>query len=187
MPRSCDKISDTVVFGIPRSASSSHTVSHWSLLIATHTHSTFSGVLLVTGLPECGSLSIDSWPSLKHMCHTRICTALIASPPKAFWFIQIVSGEECSSLTQNWMQIRCSICSVILNVMDTQYICSLNAVHHPHWLVQWSCYFSHMHTPVHSTWLPGYMDVMQIVLVILTMAELFPDRPHKMAQNEMKW
>ena len=33
MPRSCIKISDTVVFGIPRSASSSHTVSHWSVMI----------------------------------------------------------------------------------------------------------------------------------------------------------
>ena len=31
--------------------------------------------------------------------------------------------------------------------------------------------------PVHSPWLPGYIDV-QIVLVILTMAGLFLDRPH---------
>ena len=53
----------TVVLGIPRSASSSRTVSHWSLLIAAHTGSTFSGVLLAAGLPECGSLSTDSWPS----------------------------------------------------------------------------------------------------------------------------
>ena len=41
------KISDTVICGIPRSASSSRTVSRRSLLIAAHTHSTFSGVLLV--------------------------------------------------------------------------------------------------------------------------------------------
>ena len=33
LPRSCIKISDTVVFGIPRSASSSHTASRQSLLI----------------------------------------------------------------------------------------------------------------------------------------------------------
>ena len=63
MLRSCIKILDTVVLGIPRSASSSHTVSHQSLLIAARTHSTFSGVLLAAGLPECGSLSTDSWPS----------------------------------------------------------------------------------------------------------------------------
>ena len=52
MPRSCVKISDTIVFGIPRSASGSHTVSCWSLLIAAGPCPTFSGVLLVAGLPE---------------------------------------------------------------------------------------------------------------------------------------
>ena len=67
MPRSHIKISGTVVFGIPRSASRYFTVSHQSLLIAAHTRSTFSGVLLVAGLPECGSLSTDSQPSLKHL------------------------------------------------------------------------------------------------------------------------
>ena len=108
MPRSCVKISDTVVFGIPRSASSSHTVSCQSLLIAAHPRSTFSGVLLVADLPECGSLSTDSWPSLKCLCHTFICATFIASSPKVFWIIQIVSAEECSCLTQNLMQIHCS-------------------------------------------------------------------------------
>ena len=82
MPRSCIKISDTVVFRISRSASSSHTVSRQSLLIAAHTWSTFSGVLLVPGLPECRSLSTDSWPSLKHLCHTFICTALCNVPER---------------------------------------------------------------------------------------------------------
>ena len=72
VPRSCVKISDTVAFGTPRSASSSHTVSHWSLLIAACTCSTFSGVLLVAGLPECGSLLTDSQPLLKHLGHTFI-------------------------------------------------------------------------------------------------------------------
>ena len=32
--------------------------------------------------------------------------------------------------------------------------------------------------PVHSPWLPGYTDVMQTVLFILTMAGLFPDVSH---------
>ena len=31
--------------------------------------------------------------------------------------------------------------------------------------------------PVRSSWLPGYIDVTQTVLVVLTMAGLFPDRP----------
>ena len=123
MPRSCIKISDTVVFWILRSASSSHNVSHQSLLIAAHTRSTFSGVLLVAGLPEHESLSRDSWPSLKHLCHTFISAALLASSLKAFWIIRIVSVEECSSLMQNLIQIRCSTYSVVLNVTTTQYTC----------------------------------------------------------------
>ena len=126
MPRSCVKVSDTVVFGVPRSASSSHTVGRQSLLIAACTHSTFSGVLLVGGLPEHGSLSTDSWPSLKYLWHTFICAALIASSPKVSWIVWIVSMEECSSLMQNSMQIHCSARLVILNVTATQHTCSLS-------------------------------------------------------------
>ena len=94
----------------------------------------------------------------------------------AFWIIQIVSVEECSSLMQNLRQIHCSACSVILNVVATQYTCSLNSVYHPHWRGQWSHHCSRMHIPVHSPWLPGYIDVEQTVFIILTMAELFLDR-----------
>ena len=35
-----------------------------------------------------------------------------------------------------------------------------------------------MHVPVPSPWLPGYINVVQTVPVILTMAGLFLDRPH---------
>ena len=35
-----------------------------------------------------------------------------------------------------------------------------------------------MHIPVHSPWLPGYVDVGQTVLVVLTMVGLFLDRPY---------
>ena len=84
----------------------------------------------------------------------------------AFWIIQIVSTEEGSSLMQNLMQIHYSTCLVILNMRATQYRCSLNVIHHPHWLVQWSCHCSCMHFPVHCPWLPGYIDVTQTVLVI---------------------
>ena len=173
MPRSCVKISDIVVFGIPRSASSSHTAGGWSLLIAACTCSACSGVLTFAGLPERGSLSTDSWPSLKCLCHTFICTALIASSLKAFWIIQIVSMEECSSLTQNLMQIHCSVHSGILNVMATQYTGSLNGVYCPHWLAQWSHHCSHMHIPVHSPWLPRYINVTQTILIKLTVSGFF--------------
>ena len=66
----------------------------------------------------------------------------------AFWIIEIVSVEECSSLTQNLTQIFCSTCSVILYAMATQYTCSLNSVYHPHWPVQWSRHCSCMCIPV---------------------------------------
>ena len=84
MPRSCIKISHTE-FGIPRSASYSHIIICWYLLIADHTCSTFSGFLLVSGFPEHGSLSTDSGASMKHFCHTFICATLIATSPKTFW------------------------------------------------------------------------------------------------------
>ena len=75
----------------------------------------------------------------------------------AFWITWIVSVEECSSLTQNLMQIHCSTCSVILNGMATQYTCSLNGVYCHYWPIQWSHHCSHMCIPVHCPWLPGYI------------------------------
>ena len=36
---------------------------------------------------------------------------------------------------------------------------------------------SYMHIPVHSPWLPGYIDVTQTILLILIMDGFFPDRP----------
>ena len=65
--------------------------------------------------------------------------------------------------------------SVILNVTATQYTCPLNSIYHPHWIVQWSRHCLCMCIPVHSPWLPGYTDV---VLIILIMAAFFPYRPH---------
>ena len=35
-----------------------------------------------------------------------------------------------------------------------------------------------MRIPVHSPWLPGYVDVEQTVLALLTMAGPFLDRPY---------
>ena len=73
--------------------------------------------------------------------------------------------------------------SVILNTMATQSTCSLNSVYRPHWLVQWSRHCSHTCIPVHSPWLPGYIDVMQTILITLTMAGLFLDTP-RISLNE---
>ena len=63
---------------------------------------------------------------------------------------------------------------VILNATATQYTCSLSGVHHPHWLVQGSHHCSCMGIPVHSPWLPGYINALQTILVIVTMAGFFP-------------
>ena len=95
----------------------------------------------------------------------------------AFWIIQIVPVEECSSWMQNLGQIRCSTRSVVLNTTTTQYTRSLNNVYYPHWLVRWSHLCSRMHIPAHSPWLPRCFDIVQTVLIISTMAGLFPDRP----------
>ena len=96
----------------------------------------------------------------------------------AFCLIQIVSMEEGSSVTQNLMQIRCSTCSVILNATATPDTCSLTSISHPYWLIEWSHHCSHMRLPAHSLWIPGYINVTQNVLIILTIAGLFLDRPH---------
>ena len=111
-PRSCVKISDS--FWNPRSASSSHTISHWSL-IAARTRS------------EYGSLSTDSQPSLKHLCHTFIHAVLTALSLKAFWIIQIGMFK----LNAKFDADHCSACSVILNATATQCTCSVNGVYHP--------------------------------------------------------
>ena len=110
-------------------------------------------------------------------CHDKATNhqLLIAA---AFWIIWIVSVKECSSLTQNLIQIHCSTHSDILNVMATQYTCSLNGIYHPHWPIQWSHHCSCICTPVHSPWLLVCINVVQTILIISTMAGLFPDRPH---------
>ena len=42
------------------------------------------------------------------------------------------------------------------------------------------------HSPVHSPWLPGYMDATQTILVVLTMAGNFPDRPLYVCLMQLK-
>ena len=63
---------------------------------------------------------------------------------------------------------------IILNVMVTQYTCSLRGVYHPHWLVQRSHHCSCTYIPFHSPRLPGYINVVQTVLIILTMIGHLP-------------
>ena len=172
----CQNLGHSSFWKIPRSASSSHTVSHQSLLIAAPTCSTFSGVLLAAGLPDRGSLSSDSWPSLKWSHFYLHCTHCIISKS----LLNYLNGfhKRIFKLHAKFDADALFYSLRHLNVMATQYTCSLNGVYHPHWLVQWGHHCSHMCIPVHSPWLPGNTGVVQTVLVTLTVAGLFPDRRH---------
>ena len=107
MPRTCLKILGTVFFGIPRSASSSCTVSHQSLLIAAG-HIQHSQVFFIMRAFQNVDHFQQNLTILEAFVPHVICTALIALSLKAFWIIWIVSVEECSSLTQILIQIPCS-------------------------------------------------------------------------------
>ena len=95
----------------------------------------------------------------------------------AFWIIQIVSTEERSSLMQNVMQTRFSTHAVILNGQLHSTDAHSRVSYHPHWLVEWIRHCSRMRIPVHSPCSLGYIGVAQTILIILTVAWLFPDRP----------
>ena len=110
-----------------------------------------------------GTLLWWSCPSaVAHSCH------LLNHPDSFHWGMFRINEEFDADLL---------LYSVILNATATQYTYSLNGIYRPHRLVQWS-HCSHMCTPVHSPWLPGYINVVQTVLVLLTMVGLFPDRPY---------
>ena len=106
-------------------------------------------------LPEKLCTRCDAWAA----CCGDEADNYLLPVAVASCMIWVVSMEGCSRLTQNLMQIHCSIHSVILNVTATQYTCSLNDVYQPHWLVQWSYHCSHMRIPVHFPCLPGYNHV----------------------------
>ena len=169
MPRFFVKISDTVVLGFPDQflVPSLPVVDLCWLSL---THSQCSRVFCLLQATQ----TVDHFQQiLDHLW--SICATLFAS--KTFWIIWIAPTEECSNLMLNLRQIYCSACSVLLNATATQYTSSLSSIYHPHWLVQWSHHCSHMRIPAHSPWLPGYINVMQTIFVILTMVGLLLDRP----------
>ena len=125
----------------------------------------------VGGLSHLGDLMFHkktAWEVMYEWVHCCDETSNHCLPiAAAFWIIQIVSSDECSSLMQNLMQIHCSIHSVILNTTATQYTSSFNGIYRPQWLAQWSHHCSHMRIPVHSPWLLGYINIMQTFLIVL--------------------
>jgi hypothetical protein len=91
-------ISETIVRGIPGASSNSRTVNHRFSLITARKLSTFSGFLLVEGLPERESIFTDSQPSLKRRYYNFIWVSRVESSPRAFLIIQKASADECPDL-----------------------------------------------------------------------------------------
>ena len=106
IPKILFKISQTVVFGIPRSFSNSRKVNWRSPSIASLTRSILSNVFVVEGRPERESLSTDVRPPLKRLYHSFIRALFIHSFPKPFCIIWIVSEVVFPSWKQN-LTCRC--------------------------------------------------------------------------------
>ena len=162
-------------FWVPRSASSSHTISCWSLLISAYTHSTFLGVLLVAGLPILDHFQ-QILDHLWSICATLSFVLLSSHIPESLLNHPNSLCGGMFKLKAIFNAVSLLYSPIHLNVTPTQYTYSLNGFYCPHWLIQWSWHCSCVCIPVYSPWLPGYFDVAQTVLIILTMVGLFTDR-----------
>ena len=100
------KVSQTVVYGIPRSFSSSRTVTRRSPSIASCTLSMFSSIVVSEGRPERGSLITAVRTFVNRLYHSFICVMPILSSTKAFCIISIVFVQLLPRLKQNLMRIR---------------------------------------------------------------------------------
>ena len=170
---------ETIVRGIPRSSSNSPTVNCRFSLIAARTLSTFSGVLLVEGLPGCPSLSTDSQPSFEASVQQFYLNF-------THWFIP-------KRLLNHWNGFHGQMSKFEAKLDADSLICSLGhcesdgrTVHKLHqrrptndWLAPWESDCSRVGRKVSSDWLPSYIKVTRPVLEILNMAGCFPDRPRK--------
>ena len=123
------------------------------------------------GLSHLGNLMFHQKNSAWDMMHEQEhCCSEAANHQlpiaAAFWIIQNSFCREMSKLNPKFDSVHCSTLSVTLNATATQYMCLLNSTYRPHWLAQWSRHCSHMCIPVHSPWLPGYVDGAQTILYI---------------------
>ena len=94
----------------------------------------------------------------------------------AFWIIQSFHGgpfelnakSDANALLYSFSHFEC----------NGHTVQTLTQQHPPpHWLIQWSCHCSRMGIPIHSQ-LPCCTDVAKTLLIILTTAGIFSDRPH---------
>ena len=110
---------------------------------------------------------------LSHPNHFHRGTFKLNAKVDADSLLYLLSHFECDKI---WCKFIVLLSQVTLNAAATQYTCFLSSIYCPYWISQWSCHCSCKCIPVHSPWLPGYTDVTQTILVILTMAGL-PDIP----------
>ena len=171
-----------LVFGIPRSASSSHTVIHQSLLTAAHTRSTFSSVwcrLARTWITfNRFSTIFEAFVPHFYLC----CTHCII--PESLL-------SHLNSFCGGMFKLNAKFDADLLLYSLSHFECGDHRVHMPTQerlpppltsTVKLSL-FTHVHS-VHFPWLPGCTDVAQTILIILPMAGLFLDRPHIMWDDE---
>ena len=133
------------------------------------------------GLSQLGNWMFHQKNSAQDMMHKPVC----CSDEAANHQLPItVASESSDSFCRGMFKLHANFDADSLLYSLSHFECDSHTVHRltqqhlpPHWLVQWSGRCSHMCTPVHSPWLPGYIDVVQTILVILTMAGLFLDRP----------
>ena len=109
----------------------------------------------------------------------------------SWWSCQSLAAHSCGLLNHlnsfcgEMFKLNTKFDADLLLYMLSHFECNSHTVHTltqwclpPPLTSTWNCHCSHRHMPVHSPWLPGYTDVTQTTLIILTMAGLCPDRPH---------
>ena len=89
--------------------------------------STFSGVLLLAGFSEYGSLSTHSQPSLKHSCQNLVCAALIVSSLKSLL-------SHPNSFHEGMLKLNAKFNAHLLLYLLSHFECDGHAVH---MLTQW--------------------------------------------------
>ena len=128
-----------------------------------------------------------SWCSAKKLC-TR-CDRWVGM--WSWWSCQSPVAHSCgllnhpNSFCRGMLKLNAKFDADSLLYSLSHFECDDHTVH---MLTQWHLpppltgtvkyHRSCMRIPVHSPWLPSYINAVQTVLIILTMAGLFPDRIH---------
>ena len=117
------------------------------------------------------------WCSTKKLCTRRsACVGALS-----WWSCQSPIAHRCgllNHLNRFWggmFKLNAKFDADLLLYLLSHFECDSHTIHmltqwHVpfHWQIQWNCHCSHVCIPVHSPWLPGYIDVIQTVLITLT-------------------